>query len=214
MTRLVILAAGASRRLGECKALADLGGRCGLERLLAAGTLAFGPAPVVITGAHDEPIRAWLRDAGARGAAARDSQVLFNPDWERGRLGGVAQAARAFPGESFCIAPVDVPLVDSETFDALSAEWAARKDPPGGWLAPRFEPPDTAPRFGHPIVVGRALLESLSSSPSAWPPETPLRALRAHADPLWSIAVDDPAIVDDLDTPADLATIRKRIAGQ
>ena len=51
----VILAAGASRRLGEPKALADLGGRSVIQRLVEVlGELPA--APLVITGHHHAEI--------------------------------------------------------------------------------------------------------------------------------------------------------------
>ena len=65
-------------------------------------------------------------------------------------------------------------------------------------------------RPGHPIVVGRSLLEGLPEMG----PDTPLRQLRGGAEPLWTVAVDSRTILDDLDTPEDLKTIRTRLAGE
>jgi CTP:molybdopterin cytidylyltransferase MocA len=58
-------------------------------------------------------------------------------------------------------------------------------------------------------VLGRELARELL----AWPRERPLRALRALADPLLALEVEDEAILDDLDTPEDLARLRERLAG-
>ena len=60
--------------------------------------------------------------------------------------------------------------------------------------------------MGHPVVVGRALAQkALELAPDA-----PLRGLRQSARPLWSLAVPSAAILDDLDTPEDLARLRAR----
>ncbi len=85
---LVVLAAGASRRLGTCKALVDLGGRAPLERLCAAGACLDAAPPLVVAGA-DLALLAAALPAGA--------ELVHNPDWAAGRSGSVAVAARAPP---------------------------------------------------------------------------------------------------------------------
>lgn len=218
--QLVLLAAGASRRLGSPKALVELqppavdaagdapqasaDGResTPLARLLAAARPLADPRPLVVSGADHEAI--------ARAARRQDAEleVVHNPDWEAGRTGGVALAARLRPGRDLCLAPVDVPLVPAAVFEALDAAWSQAGAPAEGWLAP-FVRRDGAPRFGHPVVLGRGLarrLERLS-------PAEPLRVLREHAAPLLAVEVASAAILDDLDTPLDLRRLRGRLAG-
>jgi CTP:molybdopterin cytidylyltransferase MocA len=193
---LVILAAGASERLGECKALVAIGATTPLSSLLDAGAvfdardgLDVAP-PLVIAGAHFDAIRA---------AAPKSCEVVFNPDWELGRTSGVALASRLRPDRDLCLAPVDVPLVPRRVFEHLARAWDGALTPAEGWLAPRFRD-----RFGHPIVAGRGLLRRLSELPAG----APLRSLRALARPMLSIAVDCERVLDDLDTPSDLARLR------
>lgn len=188
---LVILAAGASRRLGETKALASIGGRTVLERLLAAGAQ-LRDTPLVITGADHEAIAAALPE---------HVECARNAHWHRGRTGGVQLAAKLRPGCDLCLAPVDVPLVPRDVFEALGAAWSAAGHPPRGWLAPAVEG-----RFGHPVVLGRELLEALIS----FDPDRSLRELRSLADPLIAVETPHRAVLDDLDTPADLASLRRR----
>lgn len=196
---LVVLAAGASERLGTCKALVDLGGRSPLERLLAAGASLEGAVPVVVAGAHAARIAA---------AAPAGCEVLANPDWSAGRSGGVRLAAAARPGRDLCLAPVDVPLVPAEVFAALAEAWERAGAPARGWLAPRWVPPGGgAGRHGHPVVVGRALLADLKD----FPPSSSLRVLRGRAEPLLAVDVLHREVLDDLDTPADLEALRARL---
>lgn len=193
---LVILAAGASERLGEPKALVDLGGRSVLARLCEAGRGVDGGRALALLGLHAEIIAAHLPPGCAR---------LDNPHWAAGRSGGVRLAHRALPGRALLIAPVDVPLVPARVFEALALEWERLGDPVQGWLAPRLagvEPP----AFGHPVVVGAGLLEALQ----ALPDDAPLRELRSRARPLAALEVFDAEILDDLDTPADLERLRDR----
>ena len=195
---LAILAAGASERLGTCKALVDLGGRTPLERLLEAGSVLDAAPPLVVTG----------RDHGAIAAAAPPGcELLHNREWARGRTGGVLLAHRARPGLDLCLAPVDVPLVERELFRRLREAWEALDSPARGWLAPWTDLPGGR-RHGHPVVVGRDLLETLSDRP----PSLPLRELRDRAERRTGIPHPGPEILDDLDTLQDLDTLRQRLA--
>lgn len=202
--RVVVLAAGASSRLGEPKALVDLGGRSALSRLVEACGAA--EPPLVVTGAHATAI--------ARAAAAlgpRACELVVNPRWAEGRTGGLALAASRLPGRDLVVAPIDVPLVSRSVFARLRSAWAEADAPSRGWLAPRAPAPAGDPRrarAGHPVVLGRDLAAALARMG----PDEPLRDLRADAEPLWTIAVDDRAIYDDLDTPDDLARLRARLA--
>ncbi|MBM3986663.1 MAG: hypothetical protein FJ294_01745 [Planctomycetes bacterium] len=189
--RAVVLAAGESRRLGEPKALAHIGSRKALEHLLAA--LACVDAdPLVVTGAHAEEIRAHC---------ARPASWLHNPRWSEGRTSGVIAARDALPGADLLIAPVDVPMVRATTIAAILRAWHDAGRPEAGWLAPRLRAQGT---FGHPVLVGRELLRRLDAGKE-------LRALRAFAQPLLAAEVDDPAILDDLDTRSDLDALRQRL---
>jgi len=201
---VVLLAAGASTRLGECKALVDIDGTPPLARLGAAALAAEPTALVVVGGAHADLLAAWLASRPAAPAERTPHlRLVRNTAWAEGRLGSVAAAVRALPGTDIVLAPVDVPLVSAATFAALGAAWRAAGAPARGWLAPEH-----GGRFGHPVVLGRALAEeALERAPNA-----PLRTLRAAATPLLSITVPDLAVLDDLDTPADLVRLRARCA--
>lgn len=201
---LVILAAGASERLGRCKALVSLAGRHPLERLLEAGAGCDQAPPLVVTGADDAAIRA---------AAPPGCELLFNPRWREGRTGGVRLARARRPERDLLLAPVDVPLVPAAVFTRLCEAWSEAGCPAQGWLAPAVRVsraggsgagPERA--FGHPIVVGRALLGLLEG----FEPSDPLRGLRARAAPLLAVDVSAPEILDDLDRPEDLERLQRR----
>jgi CTP:molybdopterin cytidylyltransferase MocA len=196
---LVLLAAGSSSRLGACKALVSLtpknAPKNALELLSEAGACFDGATPLVITGADHARIEAAL---------PRGLEIAHNAEWSRGRTGGVALAHLRRPGLDLCLAPVDVPLVPARVFEALLWAWASAGSPSQGWLAPR-----RAGRFGHPVLVGRSLLEELAE----FEPGAPLSALRARADPLLSVDVDADEVLDDLDDPEDLARMRGRTGG-
>ncbi|MCB9915431.1 MAG: NTP transferase domain-containing protein [Planctomycetes bacterium] len=198
---LVLLAGGASRRLGCCKALVELAGATPLERLARAGAASFdADAPLVVGGADD-----------ARGCARRSRRASRTRTTPAGRRAARARSPPpwpARPGRDLCLAPVDVPLVPAEVFAALAAAWAAAGAPERGWLAPRC-----AGRHGHPIVAGRALLAELAGRLAAAPALT-LRDLRGLARPLLDVEVSAAEVLDDLDTPADLERLRARLESE
>lgn len=205
---LVVLAGGASERLGTCKALVDLAGRTPLARLLAAGADFDGAPPLVVAGAHADLIARALPSG---------VELARNVRWREGRSTSAAVAARARAGFDLCLAPVDVPLVGRDVFAALVSAWS-RERAPRAWLAPACEADagtldEHAPpvRFGHPIVIGSELAGELARAldePAFDWNDFPLSALRARATALRSVRVASRAILDDLDTPDDLARLR------
>lgn len=204
---VVILAAGAGRRLGQPKGAADLLGASALELLQRAARFGSGADAqgCVVTGAHVERVAPLI--------AAGFHQVHC-ANWAAGRTGSLAAAAAAHPGRDLCVAPVDVPCVPPEVFRALFAAWDAGGAPGRGWLAPRVASGGAGrtpkERFGHPLILGRELAAELPHSD----PDRPLRDWRARAEPLWSVPVSSLAVLDDLDRPEDLRRLRQqRLAG-
>ncbi len=192
--RLVVLAAGASSRLGQPKALVSLPGGTPLDRILGAWPHKGLPA-VVVTGSHHAEIsKAMLRDHPQQ-------QIIHNPRWAQGRTGSLQEAIGQLPGQDILMAPVDCPRPPRRVFEALLDRWSAAGAPAMGWCAPFLFDADTGKKcYGHPILIGRGLLaKALQMGP-----DNPLRTLRRGAQPLLSTQVQDPQILEDLDTPEDL----------
>ncbi|MFT5286830.1 MAG: molybdenum cofactor cytidylyltransferase [Planctomycetota bacterium] len=194
---LILLAAGASRRLGEPKALVDLGGRSPLARLMAAGKSVCDDAPLCVAGAHFAEIET---------AAPSGLEVIEHSHWSAGRTGSIQAAQNARPGRDLLLAPVDVPLVPSVVFEQMLAAWQKEDAPCRGWLAP-FVRVQGEIRMGHPILIGRDLATELNQLG----PNEPLRFLRANAVPLFRVQVMSERILDDLDTQADLKNLRTHL---
>jgi len=198
--RVVILSAGASRRLGQPKALAQLPGGQPLFRLIRAATQATGVAPIVVTGAHHGKIAEALSTT----PDAAHALVCYNPNWANGRTGSLICAAELAGPHDVCVLPVDHPRIGTELLDALFEEWERKASPANGWLAPASGDP---PKPGHPIVIGRDLIASLLAQKETWQ-GLPLSQLRAQAAPLWMLPTDDATIHENLDRPSDLEALR------
>jgi len=216
----VLLAGGASQRLGQPKALAPLPLGTPLERLAKAAGATFPTPPLLVTGHHHAELTAAVH------AARLDVEIVHNPRWAQGRTTSVQAAAEHSPGCSLVLLPIDHPRIRATLLERLVSTWLELGGPPRGWLAPssrvHFGPNDELElsesrelplQPGHPICVGRELIALLFEDLNAWAAR-PLRDLRVEADPLWSFEVkhshDALAIHENLDTPEDLARISAR----
>jgi molybdenum cofactor cytidylyltransferase len=184
MIAAVVLAGGASTRMGRPKALLRHGGRsfvaCAVELAAQAGCAPI----VVVTGAQaiDEPLPA-LR--------------VHNERWALGQLSSLQRGLTALtdpPG--VLVLTVDRPHLRPATISALLA--AFRGAPDHIWQT------EHAGRRGHPLIWPAALLPALAALP---PTADPRALLREHAALRRCLPVDDPATLDNLDRPEDLARL-------
>lgn len=182
----VVLAAGLSSRMGRTKALLPYQGKTFLrtirERIRAAGVEDCW----VVLGPDSER---------ARGEVA-DGRVLFNPAPERGPLSSLRLALAVLPAGTrwVMMALVDHPAVKEETLRALIA--AADAAPDDAVVLPVC-----GGRRGHPVVFGRALFAELLAVPEN---EGARAVVRRDPARVREVACDDPGILKDVDTPADL----------
>lgn len=184
MIAAVILAAGASSRMGAVKALLRMDGETLLARILRLAGASGAERLVVALGPpHGEQLAATLPPG---------VEVAWNDDPSRGMLSSVQAALRrlaAAPGCGTLLWPVDVPLVAAATLQQLLAADLNQ-----------LVVPCHDGRGGHPLWLPAALYgEAL-----ALPATASLRTLRDRHPPL-RLAVQDPGILRDLDTPADFA---------
>ena len=111
----IILAAGASRRLGRPKQLVLHQGETLLRRAVAAAS-ACAPV-VVVTGCGSEAMAAELAGLGV--------EVVFNPRWEEGMASSIRAGVKALPpgvpGALFLVC--DQPAVDAALVAKLLAAW-------------------------------------------------------------------------------------------
>jgi len=191
----VILAAGASTRMGEPKQLLPLDGRTLLRRTV--DTVLASPAwpVVVVLGAHAPIIRPEV--------ARLPVLVVDNPGWAEGR----ASSIRAGMGvlESFSLALeaallvlCDQPGLSSEAIRRLAA---AHRDSGKSIVAARYHD-----HPGPPALFARRHFHELLGLHGA----DGARSLFArHADQL--VTVDLPELATDLDTPADYREFLARL---
>lgn len=187
----LILAGGESARMGRPKALLEYEGRSfvagGLARLRAAGCSPL----LVVDGAHRlSPELPGLEQV----------ELVHNERWELGPLAsmqaGLARALQLQPElAGLLVHHVERPRIRVETFvDLLNA---FIEQPAMLWQ------PTHRARSGHPMLWPRHLFDALMALDPAR--DSARTLVRGAAAPLRrKLEVDDPGVLDNIDTPADL----------
>jgi len=185
----VVLAGGRSARMGSPKALLDFRGLPFVVRILEALEALEVKTRVVVVGPDAPRIRPAL--------AGHECLIVENSDVEGGPIASLRAALRvlqALQPSAALVWPVDLPHVRVTTVERLIETF--RRDPAPA-VVPTF-----AERRGHPVLWGAGLFEELLTSDAAT--QHGARAvLHAHAAEISPVAVDDPAVIDDLNTPED-----------
>jgi CTP:molybdopterin cytidylyltransferase MocA len=179
----IILAAGASSRMGTPKALLDYRGETFLDRLIRVLGTVCDPV-IVVLGYQSNEVR-----AGARGQA----RFVVNPDPSRGQLSSLQTALAEVPSEAegFLFLPVDCPAAEPETVEKI-VEWLHSPEKPL-LVIPRHEG-----LRGHPVCVRRELIEEFL----ALPPEGQAKeVVRRHRDRTHFLDTFDAGVLTDIDDP-------------
>lgn len=183
----IILAAGASSRMGKPKATLPYRGGTFLSGLVELYS-GFCDPVIAVLGYHSDAVRSSLDPS-------RPVAVVQNPAPERGMLSSLQCGLRALPAglDGFLFTPVDLPAVSERTVRTLLERFHASG-------ATSVCIPVHAGRNGHPVVCPRTIAaEFLALDPGA-SPKTVIAANEARVE---RVAVDDAGAVNDIDTPRD-----------
>ena len=191
MISAIVLAAGASSRMGQAKAAMPVG-RTGetvvarVVRTLLAGGI---PEVVVVAGAHIDAVRHAMPVHETR------ARVVEHPGWQQGQLSSLIAGLDAIDNpllEAAMMTLVDVPMVSASTVTAVLNEWRRTR-------APIVRPADGG-RHGHPVIFDRSVFDDLRKAD----PNTGAKAVfKIHQDRIVNVAVKDPGAFEDIDTPGD-----------
>jgi molybdenum cofactor cytidylyltransferase len=193
----VVLAAGRSARMGNPKALLDFRGRPFVVAVLEALEAIDLKHRVVVLGTDAGRIRPQI--------AGHQCLVVENLDPETEQIGSLRLALAALEGvrpTGLLVWPVDIPHVRVTTverlIDAFERTGAAV-------VLPTF-----GARRGHPVIWSAALFNELQTSAAA-SREGARAVLHRHEKVVGEVGVDDPAVIDDIDTPEDYERLIREI---
>jgi molybdenum cofactor cytidylyltransferase len=185
----IILAAGASTRMGQPKPLLLWRGEPFI-RHIARTALGAGLSPVVIVaGAHTTEIRAVVADLPVT--------LIHNPDWEAGQSTSVRCGLRALPDTigSAIFLLADQPQIPIELVTALKDQHAQTLTP---IVAPLIDD-----RRGNPVLFDRVTFADLLSLTG----DVGGRAAFAK-HPIAYVPWHDANLLLDVDTPEDYQRLR------
>jgi molybdenum cofactor cytidylyltransferase len=190
----IVLAAGISSRMGSPKMLLELGGRTCLARVLAALRDGGVDRAVVVVRPHAADA---LREIEAAGFGA----AVENPRADSGQLSSLIAGLDAVDGpgvDAALVTLVDVPMIAASSVRAL-LDRAASSPAPILRAAHRG-------RHGHPVLFKRVVFEALRRAD----PSVGAKAVTRRCA-VEDVEVDDPFVVEDIDTPADYARLRAMV---
>jgi molybdenum cofactor cytidylyltransferase len=192
----IILAAGASQRMGYPKALLTYRSMTFLEAVLQVTEAAAIKRKIVVLGPDGSKVLSQMNLSNA------DVDVITNPRPETGPLKslqlGITRVVN-HPVDGVLAWHVDRPHVKLATIQALLARFR-RGD--ASIVVPGYEA-----RRGHPTVFGRGVFDELLAAPEEHGARSVVRADPAR---VAVVPVDDPAVVEDVDTPAEYLDLLRR----
>jgi molybdenum cofactor cytidylyltransferase len=190
----VILAAGASTRMGQDKALLQYGGRTFL-----AGTIQLLQSAcdfvVVVAGRNIDALRPVVYQNSA--------YLVLNPQPELGQFSSLRlglQAVLDRGRDAACVALVDRPPAKPTTVQTLEEHFLS-SSPEAVWaVVPQFDA-----KHGHPVFFAREMIELfLRAGPSANAREIE----HQQQSRIKYIDVDDPSVVLNINTPEDYSALQ------
>lgn len=198
MLRAVVLAAGASSRMGAPKAGLPLtaSGDTFLSRLVRSLVAAGLPEIVIVTGAAPEAVHR------AAGRIRPPVRFAHNAGWQGGQLTSLLVGLGDDHGvrlEGLLLALVDAPLVSVKTIQHVVQAWRQTRAP--------IVRPVHGEQHGHPVVFDRAVFDALRAADPAVGAKA---VVRAHADALLNVPVEDAGAFLDIDTPEEYHALRRQ----
>ncbi|MFP5203897.1 MAG: NTP transferase domain-containing protein [Acidobacteriota bacterium] len=194
----IILAAGASSRMGRDKALLPWPpGSDGT--LLSAAISALQPFVrriVVVAGRNAEALAPRIAQLGA--------DLARNPAPERGQLSSIQtglQAALEHGCDAAMLTPVDCPPLSAASLAILCEAFAEARGR-GAWAVA----PERQGQHGHPLLLGRELIEAFLAAP---PTGNTRQVKGTFADRFHYVEVSDALLAVEVNTPEEYAALAR-----
>lgn len=184
----VILAAGSSTRMGQDKALLPWRG----ETFLSSAIRVLQPATdfvIVVGGANEENLEPIVN--------ANAAFLVRNPSPEEGQFSSLQRGLAEVLNrgrDAAIVTLVDRPAVSLQTVQQLKDEFLAGDDKI--WAVV----PEYGGKHGHPIVIGREMIEVFLRAPAGKTARDLEHESQSH---IRYVPVTDPYIVLNVDTPED-----------
>ena len=201
----VILAAGASTRMGRDKALLPWPPAerpaPGSATFLSAAIRSLSPhvdMVIVVAGANASALAPIVYGEGAF--------LVENPDWEQGQFSSLRAGLQEVLGrgrDAAIVTLVDRPPVDPVTLSVLLSAFERALGERLWAVVPEY-----ARKHGHPILVAREMIEAFLKAPLT---SNARDVEHAHESHIRYLTVDDPRVAMNVDTPEDYAALARAV---
>ncbi|MGQ0737327.1 MAG: nucleotidyltransferase family protein [Acidobacteriota bacterium] len=201
VVRAIVLAAGASSRMGRPKAALPLTG----DRDTFLARIINNLASAGLT-----DIRVVTGSAAGLVQAASDPEgppvtFVHNAAWPTGQLSSLVAGLRQTDAEAATVGAalvtlVDVPLTSPSTIARVLETWRRTQA--------RIVRPSRGNEHGHPVIFDRSLFDELRA---ADPRVGAKGVVRAHAHEIINVPVDDDGAFLDVDTLPEYEAVRERL---
>lgn len=192
----VILAAGSSTRMGKDKALLDWHGKSFLAAAIES-LLPFTQQVLVVGGANSTVLQSTVWAKGAT--------LVTNPNPEAGQFSSLQMGLREVLNrgrDAAVITHVDRPPASPTTIQALQVAFTFHSQA-GKWAVV----PQYGEKHGHPIIIGRDLIEAFLKAPVS---SNAREVEHAHQEHIVYLPVDDPNVICNVNTPEEYAALTAR----
>ncbi len=190
MIGAIVIAAGASYRMGSPKALLKIGERTFLQQIVGELQSAGIAEIIVVLGADAEVIQKSLSWFHGR--------IVVNEHWKKGQLTSIIAglcSLRRHVFQAALICPVDHPRITQQLItDLLRAFQRSGKN----IIVPSYKG-----RRGHPVLFASALFDELQGADTAIGAR---QVVRNHPDDVYEAVTDEKGVVLNIDTPEDYQT--------
>lgn len=188
-TAAVVTAAGAAERFGGSKLFADIDGDPLIDLTIRA--LVNGNVDHVYVVVPPDSER-FTTTPMISARSDMNVHLIVNGEHQQGMFSSIKVGFAATDAEAVLVMPGDMPYVSHHTVRALIERF-------------REQPSIVSPRYrgkrGHPVVLPTSLRSEIQREPFG---SNLHEVIKRHLDQRIDLDVDDPGIVKDVDTPADL----------
>jgi len=200
----VILAAGTSSRMGRDKALLPWPAGSATGTFLSRAIDVLGPTTemvIVVAGENEPSLRATVY--------ARAGYLVVNPEPARGQFSSLRvglQAVLDRGHDGAVVVLVDRPPVKRATIDRLQQALTESSEEDVWAVKPSY-----GGVHGHPLVMGRDMIEALLRAPAE---STARDVLTLKANHVRYVEVDDANVIRNVNTPEEYEQAAKSLTGE